>query len=202
MAKKKTGIEAMEQEKNNYDDLMNAAKQQLEFQNKGTINDPEEDIYKEFEDESEELDEKLNKKEIEIDHNASIYGPEFTDEPNYEKEDYYIDPDDTPVFDGGPGISKVQLWKAQFGIDKVYHTVILDRHFIFRTLNRAEFEQIAALQVDALTNEEVICKTCVLWPFNYNYDQMGKDNAGIPSRLSQIIMEYSGFTDEYQIEVL
>lgn len=195
-----------------YDDLMKAAKQKLEFEKNGTLSEPDEDpgtpedIYASLRVEADldEEEENENAKpeltgEIDYDSKPNIY-PEDID---YDKDDdYFIDPNDSPIFEGGPGISKVQLWKKQYGITKVYHTKILDRHFLFRTLNRAEYEQIASLALDSLTNEELICKTCVLWPLNYDYAAMGKDDAGYPGTLAQIIMENSGFTNDYGIEVL
>lgn len=110
---------------------------------------------------------------------------------------------ENPVFDGGPGIAQIEIWKKQFSKEKVYHTQILNRDFIFRTLNRFEYKQIVALEnIDALYREELICQTCVLWPIGYNFQQMAQEDSGYPSTLAQIIMENSGFTKEYGIEVL
>lgn len=191
-----------------YDDLMKAAKQKLDFEQNGTLSESEDqnpdDIYASLRAEAENEDEDAKQKpeltgEIDYDSKPLIY----KDDINYDKDDdYFIDPNDAPVFEGGPGLSKVQLWKKQYGITRVYHTKILERHFLFRTLNRAEYEQIASLSLDSLTNEELICKTCVLWPLNYDYAAMGKDDAGYPGTLAQIIMENSGFTNDYGIEVL
>ena len=188
-----------------YDDLMKAAKQKLDYEQKGTINEEEdsnpEDIYASLKEES-NIDDKDNRRP-ELTGSVDYSSKPEMNEPDYEKEDdYFIDPNDAPIFEGGPGISKVQLWKAQYGISRIYHTKILDRHFLFRTLNRAEYEQIASLSLDSLTNEELICKTCVLFPYNYDYAAMGKDDAGYPGTLAQIIMENSGFTNDYGIEVL
>ena len=191
-----------------YDDLMKAAKQKLDFEQNGTLETEQQnpdDIYASLRAETESEDETQTKQkpeltgEIDYDSKPLIYQEDI----DYDKDDdYFIDPNDAPVFEGGPGISKVQLWKKQYGISKVYHTKILERHFLFRTLNRAEYEQIASLALDSLTNEELICKTCVLWPLNYDYAAMGKDDAGYPGTLAQIIMENSGFTNDYGIEVL
>lgn len=201
---------------NEYDDLMKAAKQKLEFQQTGKLSSENEnaqnpdDIYAQLRAETDLEDDEYNedtprkaKPEIsgEIDYSSK---PSFNPyDVDYDKDDdIYIDPNDAPVFEGGPGISKVQLWKKQYGIKRIFHTKILEKHFLFKTLNRAEYEQIASLSLDSLTNEELICKTCVLWPLNYDYAAMGKEEAGYPSTLAQIIMENSGFTNEYGIEVL
>lgn len=196
-----------------YDDLMKAAKEKLEYQKKEEQNGSQmqtEDIYAGIREESEEGDAyqqnnqqgipDINTDESYIDNSSK---PEVDEEfKDKGLDDYYIDENDTPIFDGGPGISKLDIWKKQYGVTKVYHTKILDRHFIFRTLRRFEYEQIASMTLDAVGNEEIICKTCVLWPPKYDYDYMSKDSAGIPSTLSQIILENSGFTSEYGIEVL
>ena len=196
-----------------YDDLMKAAKQKLEYEKTGTLSEQEEnqdnpdDIYAALKAETDidiegETDTTNKKPELtgEIDYSSK---PDIDPYLEYDKDDsYFIDPNDAPIFEGGPGISKIQLWKKQYGISKVYHTKILERHFLFRTLNRAEYEQIASLALDSLTNEELICKTCVLFPYNYDYAAMGKDDAGYPGTLAQIIMENSGFTNDYGIEVL
>lgn len=192
-----------------YDDLMNAAKKKLEYEKNGTLNEEavenenDDDIYASFRDELEEDEGKqTNKKKLPNIDSGIQENKDINIQPTYTKEDYYIDENDTPLFEGGPGIGKIQLWKKQYGIDKIYHTVVLDRHFIFRTLNRSEYEQIASLNLDSLTNEELICKQCVLFPFNYNYEAMAKDGAGYPHVLAAIIQENSGFTSNYQIEVL
>lgn len=123
--------------------------------------------------------------------------------PDYEEEYFEIDPNDTPLFDGGPGISQIEIWKKQFDKEKIFHTQILEKHFVFRTLNRFEYKQIVAIEnIDALYREEIICSTCVLWPFNYDFKKMANEDSGYPSTLAQIIMENSGFTKEYGIEVL
>lgn len=186
----------------NMNDLMNAAKLKLEAQQKQSqAEQPTEDIYAEMRNEmdNESYPEPVIKRapyindgDIEIKHDPDEY-----------PEDYFIDPDDIQIFEGGPGTSQVDIWKKQFGATKVFHTQILEKHFVFRTLNRFEYKQIVGIEnIDALYREEVICRTCVLWPFNYDFKQMAQEDSGYPSTLAQIIMENSGFTKEYGIEVL
>lgn len=118
------------------------------------------------------------------------------------EEDYDMG-NNEPIFDDGPSIAQVNLWKKQFSKEKVFHTKIIDRDFVFRTLNRFEYKQIVAIEnIDALYREELICQTCVLWPIAYNFQRMAEEDSGYPSTLAQIIMENSGFTKEYGIEVL
>lgn len=186
----------------NMDYLVNAAKLKLETQKKQEGTDIQEDIYADMRSE-------LNNTTYEESaiHNISKE-PISQEEVNIEYEpepegEYYIDPNDTPLFEGGPGISQVDVWKKQYTKEKIFHTQILDKHFVFRTLNRYEYKQIVAIEnIDALYREEIICRTCVLWPFNYDFKKMAAEDSGYPSTLAQIIMENSGFTKEYGIEVL
>lgn len=112
-------------------------------------------------------------------------------------------PFDEPLFVGGPTKSQLDSWKKQWEGYDIYVTEIQEQYFIFRTLNRFEYKQIVALpNVDALQREEIICETVTLFPYSYKWDVMAKEKAGLPSTFSQIIMEKSGFTNEYSIEVL
>lgn len=185
----------------NINDLMNAAKIKLETQQKQAGN---EDIYADMKAEMENEDYDSTSAPV---IQRSQYVNDMSDvDIQYEPEaedDYWLDPNDTPVFEDGPGMSQVEVWKKQFTKEKIFHTQILDKHFIFRTLNRFEYKQIVALEnIDALYREEIICSTCVLWPFNYDFKRMAAEDSGYPSTLAQIIMENSGFTKEYGIEVL
>ena len=181
----------------NITDLVNAAKLKLEAQQKNS--EPQEDIYASMRDEIDE-----EQQYPEISYNQSNSSQEYDIQYNPEAEDeYYIDPNDTPLFEGGPGISQIDIWKKQYKKEKIFHTQILNKHFVFRTLNRFEYKQIVAIEnIDALYREEIICSTCVLWPFNYDFKTMAAEDSGYPSTLAQIIMENSGFTKEYGIEVL
>lgn len=168
----------------NLDDLTNAAKLKLQAQKKQESPSPTEDIYAEFREEE-------------------IY-PSVQEAPiNIEYEEKPINEDDFQIYDNGPYVSQVEIWKKQYGEGHVLHTQVIDKHFIFRTLNRFEYKQIVAMQnVDALMREEIICQTCVLHPRNYNFKTIASSEAGYPSTLSKIIMENSGFTAEYGIEIL
>ena len=188
----------------NMQDLVNAARIKMETQKKQQeATEAPEDIYAEMRAEmgTEDFEQEyvaptISRHQYEQD---SVY---IEHEP-VEEDDYFIDPDDTPIFENGPGISMIDMWKKQFTKEKIFHTQILDKHFVFRTLNRYEYKQIVAIEnIDALYREEIICKTCVLWPQNYDFKKMAAEDSGYPSTLAQIIMENSGFTKEYGIEVL
>ena len=193
------------------DDLVNAAKLKVEAQKKeqekGVENSSGEDIYASMKDELYNEDYQ-DTYDPEIKREA-YYGEEEYDiehtpsDESYYDDEYPVDPNDSPLFENGPGASQIELWKKQFSREQVFHTQILEKHFVFRTLNRYEYKQIVAIDnIDALHREEIICKTCVLWPFNYDFKTMAKEDGGYPSTLAQIIMENSGFTKEYGIEVL
>lgn len=170
----------------NLDDLTNAAKLKLQAQKKQQEVQPTEDIYAEFREEE-------TYPSVE---NAPINTSDvFEENP--------INEDDFQIYENGPYISQIEIWKKQYGQGHVLHTQVLEKHFVFRTLNRFEYKQIVAMEnVDALMREEIICTTCVLHPRNYNFKSMAASEAGYPSTLSKIIMENSGFTAEYGIEVL
>lgn len=189
---------------NQMDDLVNAAKLKLEAQQKETMENSSEDIYASMKTEMNEPEYEMPNPEIkrEINYGDEEFNIQHAPSDNYDYE-YSIDPNDTPIFENGPGISQVEIWKKQFSKEKIFHTQILEKHFVFRTLNRYEYKQIVAIEnIDALYREEIICKTCVLWPYNYDFKKMAGEDSGYPSTLAQIIMENSGFTKEYGIEVL
>ena len=189
---------------NQMDDLVNAAKLKLEAQQKEMTENSSEDIYASMRAEMDEPEYEIPNTEIqrEVDYGDEQFNIQHAPIDNYDY-DYQIDPNDTPIFEGGPGVSQVEIWKKQFTKEKIFHTQILEKHFVFRTLNRYEYKQIVAIEnIDALYREEIICKTCVLWPYNYDFKKMAKEDSGYPSTLAQIIMENSGFTKEYGIEIL
>ena len=189
---------------NQMDDLVNAAKLKLEAQQKETMENSSEDIYASMRAEMDEPEYNQSNPEIqrEVDYGDENFYIQHAPAEDYDY-DYQIDPNDTPIFEDGPGVSQVEIWKKQFTKEKIFHTQILEKHFVFRTLNRYEYKQIVAIEnIDALYREEIICKTCVLWPYNYDFKRKAGEDSGYPSTLAQIIMENSGFTKEYGIEVL
>ena len=193
----------------NINDLMNAAKLKLEAQqreaegNSQSSSNLTQDIYADMINEMNEHEDNQNINSVS--HLPPNYGDDniniehnFVDESEIE-----INKNDVPIFENGPGMSQVELWKKQYTQEKVFHVQIIDRDFIFRTLNRFEYKQIVSIEnIDALYREELICKTCVLFPYNYDIKTMAAEDSGYPSTLAQIIMENSGFTKEYGIEVL
>jgi len=131
--------------------------------------------------------------------------PELRMKPNEEElEDHPAVPEfDQPLFPDGPLRSQVDSWKKQYVGYDVYVAEVAGEYFVFRTLNRFEYKQLVALpNTDPLMREEMICQTCTLWPAKYKWDRMATGKAGVPSTYSQIIMEKSGFTKEFAIQIL
>lgn len=112
-----------------------------------------------------------------------------------------LHPEDMPIFDGGPLMSELNSWKQQY--NTVFVTEVLGKVFISRSLNRHEYKQLIAMpNTDGLMREEIICATTTLWPGTYDWRTMATGDAGVPSTLASVVMQRSGFTQEYNVEVL
>jgi hypothetical protein len=112
-------------------------------------------------------------------------------------------PDDQVIFDGGPNAGQVKAWKKEFG--EVYVTSIsFDKHVVWRVLSRIEYKNLvkkmeSLMQAGQLTNaeanmwnEEAIAEICILFP-SYDKKALTGDMAGLPSLISQEVLEASGF---------
>ena len=188
----------------NIDSLVSAANAKLSAQEKERQKNqgPVEDIYASFrEDTNEESTSYLKQSQTSYD-NDIIYNIQHSESEESEEE-YQIQHEGEELFPDGPTLPEIELWKKQYGKEKVMHVQILEKNFVFRTLNRYEYKQIVAIEnIDQLRREEIICTTCVLFPYVYDFKVMAKEDGGYPSTLAQIIMENSGFTKEYGISVL
>lgn len=197
-------------------DLANYAKDKLNINN-------ESDPYAEFRDEIDEIEKEASDKRDNVKEEERYTVPKHTmdsydnedihirnemtyDEYQYEEEvmnEAVVENDDPQIFPGGPTKSQIDSWKNKYQNSSVYVVDVCENFFVFRTLNRFEYKQIIRqAQLDAAQREEVICETTVLHPEGYTWKEMAKKDAGIPSTLSQIIMQKSGFTEEYLIERL
>lgn len=107
------------------------------------------------------------------------------------------------LWEGGPSKDDIDSWKKTYG--DVYLTEVGDQKYIvWRTLNRKEYrvlvstleQEVASQRVSQaeanLNNEEAIALQCILTPKLSAKDLEG-DMAGIPSLISQQVMEASGF---------
>lgn len=109
----------------------------------------------------------------------------------------YHNPVHTEEEEIAPGLyaSDMDSWKKQFG--EVWIADIKGDIFVYRSIQRYEYKEIVALpNTDALMREEVICEYCVLYPDSYSFSVMAGQKAGVPSLLSQAILENSAFTRE------
>jgi hypothetical protein len=113
-----------------------------------------------------------------------------------------IDPNE-PVWAEGPLAGDMVKWLDAYK-EKVFVTSIdFDEHVTWRPLKRSEYAKISGQIEEAvgqiseseatMLNEELICQVCVLWP---DYKNIDFDDllAGIPTLISQQILEQSGFT--------
>jgi hypothetical protein len=112
-------------------------------------------------------------------------------------------PDDERVWPDGPTAGQIKAWKKEHG--EVYVTSIsYDKHIAWRPLSRLEYKalvrkmeqlvqsgQLSNAEAN-LWNEEAIAEICVLYP-SYDKESMTKEMAGLPSLISQEVLEASGF---------
>ena len=107
------------------------------------------------------------------------------------------------IWDNGPTAGMIKAWKALHG-DVYVTSLTFDKHVVWRTLARSEYKQLVKkmeqlVQAGQLStaeanlwNEEAITEICLLFP-DYTKVSMADDMAGIPSLISQEILEASGF---------
>jgi hypothetical protein len=111
--------------------------------------------------------------------------------------------DDVAIFENGPTAGQIKQWKKQYG--EVYITSIsFDKHIVWRVLSRIEYKQLvkkmeSLMQAGQIStaeanmwNEEAIAELCILYPA-YNKAALTSDMAGLPSLISQEVLEASGF---------
>ena len=130
---------------------------------------------------------------------SSVTSDEDLDTPNSVED---LDPDEE-LWEGGPAAKEIIAWKQEFG-DVYVTSITLDKHVVWRTLNRFEYknhikqlEQLTASgqmsQGEAsLFNEEAIAEMCILYP-PYSRTNVAEELAGVPSIITQEVMEASGF---------
>ena len=112
-------------------------------------------------------------------------------------------PDDELIWPGGPTAGQIKLWKQEYG-DVYVTSITYDKHIAWRTLNRLEYKNLVKkmeqlVQAGQLTqteanlwNEEAITEICILYPA-YDKQSLVAEMAGLPSLISQEVLEASGF---------
>jgi hypothetical protein len=170
----------------------------------GEIVNKSKDLYAEFRDDDNQEDD-FNQQEPVYRESRQ---PEIQSVPDDRYYDQYVGLDiesqDEELFPGGPIVSQVQACKKQY--EKNGHMIVITEIgndiFVFRTLNRYEYKQVVALpDSNPIEREEIFCKTCVLWP-SISYNSMAIGKGGTPSTLATIIMEHSGFTQQWEAKIL
>jgi hypothetical protein len=112
-------------------------------------------------------------------------------------------PDDELIWPGGPTAGQIKMWKREYG-DVYVTSITYDKHIAWRTLNRLEYKNLVKkmeqlVQAGQLSqseanlwNEEAIAEICVLYPA-YDKQSLVAEMAGLPSLISQEVLEASGF---------
>lgn len=111
--------------------------------------------------------------------------------------------DHVAIFENGPTAGQIKAWKKEHG--EVYVTSIsYDKHIVWRVLSRIEYKHLVKkmeqmIQAGQITsaeanmwNEEAIAELCILFP-SYDKRALTEDMAGLPSLISQEVLEASGF---------
>lgn len=111
--------------------------------------------------------------------------------------------DATELWPSGPSAGQVKYWKSLHR-DAYVTSVTADQHFVWRPLARSEYVKLVKSLADLATNaefskkdieflnEELITQVCLLFPTPTEFD-FRNGPAGLPSLLSQEILEASGF---------
>ncbi|MFE4029165.1 tail chaperonin [Priestia sp. YIM B13551] len=98
------------------------------------------------------------------------------------------------IFPGGPTYNDLEKWKSMYA-GEVYLTEFDEENvFVWRPIKRKEYKDIAKIQnADQFYKEERICEKSMLFPEKYGFMNMSTGKAGIPTLLSEMILEKSGF---------
>jgi hypothetical protein len=84
-------------------------------------------------------------------------------------------------------------YRKQWG--SIFDVEIDGIEFIWRPLTRKEYKDICSLDITDGDKEELICKICVLEPAGFDFLE-DEGLAGIPSKLSDLILDSSCITPE------
>lgn len=98
------------------------------------------------------------------------------------------------IFPFGPTYDQLEDWKSRFD-GEIYMSDFNNQIFLWRPIRRKEYRDIQRVEgaKDEYYMEEAICRNSVLWPEDYALHKITFGKAGIPTTLSQLIMERSGF---------
>jgi hypothetical protein len=127
-----------------------------------------------------------------------------SEEPVQEESKSIEDLDDSQeIWEGGPTAKTIKEWKAVYG-DIYVTSLSFDKHIVWRVLSRLEYKNLVKkmeqlVQAGQLSsaeanmwNEESISELCILYP-EYDRNNTAGIMAGVPSLISQEVLEASGF---------
>ena len=112
-------------------------------------------------------------------------------------------PDDEEIWEDGPTAGMIKSWKDTYG-DVYVTSLSFEKHIVWRVLSRLEYKSVVKkmeqlIQAGTLTsaeanmwNEEAIADICILYP-QFDKSEMNGIMAGVPSLISQEVLEASGF---------
>ncbi len=143
--------------------------------------------------------------EVEDDENST--NPDY-DVPGNTLADY---PDEEEIWDGGPTVGQAKEWKEMYGRIVVGTLDNGDRYMI-RPLNRTEYKNHIIAQertrndsnlqsAETLATEESIALIGILWPRMDEREIRTFGLAGLPTLISQQILEISGFVAAQTVEL-
>ena len=107
------------------------------------------------------------------------------------------------IWEGGPTAGEIKRWKEVYG-DIYVTSLSFDKHIVWRVLSRLEYKNLVKkmeqlVQAGQLSsaeanmwNEEAIAEMCMLYP-EYDKNNTAGVMAGVPSLISQEVLEASGF---------
>lgn len=134
---------------------------------------------------------------------AQVESNEYIEEENEGPQTVEDLDDAEEIWEDGPTAGMIKAWKQIHG-DVYVTSLTYEKHVVWRTLARNEYKQLVKKMEQLvqggqlstaeanLWNEEAITEICILFP-DYNKVSLMEDMAGIPSLLSQEILEASGF---------
>lgn len=97
------------------------------------------------------------------------------------------------IFEDGPTRREIEDWKVKHK-SAIYFTPFEDEIFVWRPLEREEYKRlIEQKQLTTMDREEEMTIICTLFPRNLTKESLQKGKAGVPSIISEMIMQKSAF---------
>lgn len=88
---------------------------------------------------------------------------------------------------------KIEAWKKEYG-NRIYNTTLFGETYIWKAITRSEYKEIRQTPGD--DREMLICLQQTLYPENKEtLKELFEEKAGIPTTLSEEILEKSGFVN-------